>query len=152
MQTIIQRLPAIQWVRDLSAATASTAFPTASTAGVRVEDCALTPSRNIAGPRVHVLLDYFISTGTASVTAALYGYAAEGSSVLVAAPKWVWIASLNGGSSITANTSKWSPDASTIRYAEAFNYSGQQYTRFATRVVVAGSNDLVTTHIGFEVG
>jgi len=149
---MMTRLPAIQWVRDLSGVTSSTAFPSSSTAGVRVEDLPTNPSRLMTGSRVHVLLDYFISTGTVSVTGALYGYASEGSTVLAAAPKWVYIGSLNGGSSMTVNTSKWSPDASTIRHSEAFAYSGQQFTRFATRVVVAGSNDLVTTHIGFEIG
>lgn len=152
LPTVIQRLPAIQWIRDLSGATSSTAYPTSASAGVRVEDLPVTTSRLMLGPRIHVLVDYFISTGTASVTVSAYGYASSGSAVLTTTPKWVWIATLNGAASITASTSKWSPDASTIRYAEAISVSGQQYDRFATRVVVAGSNDLVTTHIGFEVG
>ncbi len=145
-----QRLPAIQWLRNLNGVTASSSFPTLSTQGVAPESLRAGPSRNMAGPRVHVAVDYFISTGTASFTASLLGLAAAGT-VFEAAPRWFFIKALNGGSSITASTSKWSPDASTIQYSEVIDIGGAQYDRYSTKVVVAGSNDLVTTHIGFEI-
>lgn len=152
MNAYIQRLPKIQWIRDLNGVSANTAFPSSGTAGVKPEDLAAGPSPNMLGPRVHVLVDYVISTGTASVTASLVGYADTGNAALAASPRWVWIKTLNGGSSIAAQTSKWSPDASTIRYAEAIDVGGAQYSRYATRLVMAGANETVTTYIGFEVG
>jgi len=152
MNAIITRAPKIQWVRDLNGVSANTAAPTTGTNGVSVDSLTATVSPNMLGPKVHVLVDYFISTGTASVTASLWGYADTGNAALTTSPRWVWIKTLNGGSSIAALTSKWSPDASTIRYSEVVDIGGAQYSRYATRLIMTGSNETTTTYVGFEVG
>ncbi len=134
------------WVRDLNASTATTVFPTASTAGVVVPS---TISEGRAGSRVHALVRHTVASGTVSLTMALYGYSSRGD---FSGGGWSYLGSFNNGSSMAADTSKWSPDASTINTVEVFTVSGANFERFATRQIgPGGTTPTTTTYIGFPV-
>ena len=143
-----QRLGQIIWVQDLNGSAGTTAYPSASTAGVAPEDASPSIDANKTGTRVHVAVEYTVASGTTSCTVALLGYATTGS---LSAGRWLYLGSMNGGTAMAANTSKWSPDTSTIRAAEVFTLSGEQFTRFKTRSIApGGTSPLVSTYIGFE--
>lgn len=133
----------IKWQRDLNGSTAVTVYPTLATDGVAIPDAT---GRN--GSRVHVGVDYTAASGTLSLTVALYGY--TNPSTTWATSTWVYLASLNGGSSITADTAKWSMSGTRIALAEVFSASGENYTRYATRIgPPGGSSPVVSTYVGF---
>ena len=135
----------VVWTRDLNGSTAVTVFPSLATDGVPIPS---QTGRN--GNRVHVGVDYTAASGTLSLTVALYGY--TNPSTTWATSTWVYLGSLNGGTSIAADTAKWSVSATRICLAEVFSCSGENYTRFATRVgPPGGSSPVVSTYIGFPI-
>jgi hypothetical protein len=135
----------IQWSRDLNASTATTVFPSLATDGVAIP--AYT-GRN--GPRVHIMLDYTVGSGVMSTQIPVYGYANP--STTLAASTWVYLGSLNGGASITADTSRWSASATRIVLAEVFAVSGENYSRIATRAYApGGTSPVVSTYVGFPI-
>lgn len=133
----------IVWTADLAGTTTVTTYPTSSTAGI-----AKPAVTGRAASRVHVGVDYTAASGTLSLTVALYGYATTGWTTST----WVYLGSLNGGSSIAADTAKWSQSATRITLAEVFSVSGENYARYATRVgPPGGSSPVVSTYIGFPL-
>ena len=144
------RHPKIVYIRHWNATTSVTPYPSGATDGVKAGDLVNTPADAQLGQRVHVAIDYTVTSGTMSATTALYGYTTSGTA-MAASPRWLWIGSMNSGTSMAADTSKWSPDVSTIRSSESFSISGQQFDRFATRSVFSGTGVAVSTFVGFEV-
>ncbi len=138
----------ILWVKDLDASASNTAYPTASTTGVVVP---ATLQEGNAGSRVHVQARYTVTSGTASLTLGLYGYAVANTAT-TAAVGWSYLGAFNSGSSMAANTATWSPDASTILVSEVFTVSAANYERLATRQIAGGVGTATTTYIGFPVG
>jgi len=90
-----------------------------------------------------------VASGTMSLTVPVYGYTDP--STTLATSTWVYLGSLNGGSSITADTQKWSQSATRITLAEVFSVSCENYTRFATRSIPGGTSPVVSTYIGFPL-
>lgn len=147
MSNIQVREGAIGWVRDLDASTATTAFPTSSGAGVTVPT---TWPVGYLGSRTHVSVSHTVASGTVSLTLALYGLPRIMGDMTTGSQKWCYLGSFNNGSSMAADTSKWSPDASTIQVAEVFTVSAANYERLATRQIApGGTSPSTTTHIGF---
>lgn len=143
MGTQLQEGP-IVWYRDLNAVSVTTAFPTLATEGVAV------PAGQL-GSRVHIRVRHTQASGTLSCNVSVLGFAPAGT--YGSADRWVYLGGLNSGSSMAADTSKWSSDANALDVAEVFSASGQNYTRYATRVVApGGTTPVTTTDIGFAVG
>ncbi len=123
----------VVWAADLVASTLSTVFPSGATAGV-----ALPQGGGGNTGRVAVKLNMSITTAPMSAMVAVYGYDDAG--------VWQYLNSLNAGSSITANTSKWGSTASTAVLTEILTtantnqpvYSGN-FSRYATRLIVSAS-------------
>jgi hypothetical protein len=133
------------WYQDLAGSTSATVYPTLATNGI-----AIPASTGRNGQRVHIGVDYTVASGTMSLTVPVYGYAAS-SSVGWAASTWVYLGSLNSGSSITTDTQKWSQSATRITLTEVFSVSGENYSRIATRSIPGGTNPVVSTYIGFPI-
>jgi hypothetical protein len=131
----------VDWVADLAGSTSSTVYPSGATAGVTP------PNPGRSASRLHVFVDYTVASGTMSLNVSLYGY--TGGSATPATPAWVYLGALNGGSSITANTSTWSQSATRITLAEVFSVSGENFSRYATRSVPGGTSPVVSTWVGF---
>lgn len=135
---------AIQWRRDLNGSTSSTVYPTSATDGV-----AIPGNTGRDGSRVHVAVDYTVGSGTMSLQVGVYGYTYA--STTWATSTWVYLGSLNGGASITADTGKWSQSATRLTLAEVFSVSGENYQRIATRSIPGGTSPVVSTYVGFAV-
>lgn len=141
---------AIKWSQDLNGSVLTTVYPSGGTAGVPI------PSLGRTANRIHIGLDYTVASGTMSITIPVYGYtiplsAGTGSSgSWLSTSTWVYLGSLNGGANIAADTSKWSPSATRISFAEVFTVSGENYSRIATRNYAAGgTSPVVSTYVGF---
>lgn len=131
----------VAWNLDLNASTASTAFPTLSTQGVLAAS-----SRH--GQRIHVKIDHTVASGVVSLFTALYGYTTGDATG--AGSGWYFLGAFNNAASMAANTSQWSPDASTIRTAEVFSVSDRNFDRYMTRQIAPGGTGVATTtYIGF---
>jgi hypothetical protein len=131
----------VAWTLDLNASTASTVFPTTSTQGIAT-------GQYRHGSRVHVKIDHTVATGVVSLFVALYGYTTGDATA--AGSGWYFLGAFNNASSMAANTSQWSPDASTIRTAEVFTISDANYDRLYTRQIApGGTTPNTTTYIGF---
>jgi len=139
----------IYWVRDLNASASNSVIPSSSTAGVTVPTSI---SEGNSGTRVHVAVQHTVASGTVSLTVGLYGYTARGE--LSGTAGWFYLGSLNNASSMAADTSKWSPNVSTINVAEVFTVAGANYERYATRQVTSSTTTgtATTTFIGFPAG
>ncbi len=136
----------VSWVRDLSASAATTAYMTATTAGVAIP--AAWAHGNL-GNRTHALVEHSIASGTLSLVVAVYGLPRIMGD-MTTSPKWDYLGSFNSGSSMAVDTSKWSPDASTIRVAEVFSFSAANYERLASRQIAPGGvTPSTTTYFGF---
>lgn len=136
----------VQWVRDLNASTSTTAYPTLSTQGVKVPS---NMQEGNAGSRVHIMCRHAVASGVMSLYVSVYGYSATGD---FSAGGWSYLGSFNNASSMAADTSKWSPDASTISTVEVFSMSGANYQRIATRQIAPGGTGVSTdTYVGFPV-
>lgn len=136
----------ISWNRDLNSSASTTAYPTSTTAGVRVPT---TKAEGNLGTRAHVLAEHSVASGTVSLTLALYGLPRVMGD-MTTSPTWAYLGSFNSGTSMAADTSKWSPDASTIRVAEVFTVSAANYERLTTRQIAPGGTTVsTTTYIGF---
>jgi hypothetical protein len=132
----------VDWIQDLAGSTAATPYPSASTDGVGLSGMA-TGASGHASNRLFVMARVQITTGTLSCTVPVYGYSAQ-------AGNWSYLGSLNGGSSIAASTSKWSPDASTAVLTEYFSVAPRNFERFATRCI-PGTNHIVSTWVGIPL-
>jgi hypothetical protein len=137
----------IYWIRDLDRSASTTAYPTSTTAGVVIP---ATKAAGYLGSRVHVYLEATVAAGSAiSVTAALYGLPRVMGD-MTTSPSWAYLGSFNNGSSMTADTSKWSNTTADIRVAEVFTAAPANYERFATRQIgSSGTGLFTTTYIGF---
>ncbi len=138
----------VYWVRDLNASTSTTAYPTATTAGIAVPAGA--GAVGYLGSRVHVDVEHSIASGTVSLVVALYGLPRIMGD-MTTSPTWAHLGTFNSGTSMAASTSiPWNPDASTIRKIETFNFSAANYERLATRQIAPGGTTVsTTTYIGF---
>ncbi len=136
----------ISWVRDLSASASTTAYPTSTTAGVIIPS---TSAAGYLGSRTHVLVEHAVASGTVSLTVAVYGLPRIMGD-MTTSPTWAYLGSFNNAASMAADTSKWSPDTSTIRVAEVFTVAAANYERLATRQIAPGGTTVsTTTYIGF---
>ncbi len=136
----------IAWIRDLNGSTGTTVFPSASTAGVAKEDLTA-GGRQGAARRVHVAVDYTVSSGTMSCLIGVYGFANKGALTST----WCYLGAFNGGSPVTASTLN-SASSTRIVLAEVFEMSTDNYSRLATRSIVPGGNSpVVSTYIGIPV-
>lgn len=138
----------IIWYQDLNASASTTVFPSGASAGVP------RPNPGRGASRVHVGLDYRVASGTLSTQISLYGYTIPGQSITASnswsTSTWVFLGSLNGGASITANAATWTESATHIIFSEVFSVSGDNYSRFATRAYgTGGTTPVVSTYIGF---
>ena len=145
-----QREPSITWSQDLAGSTSATVYPTLATNGVAI------PGTGHATNRVHIGVDYIVGSGTMSLTVGVYGLTTPKSALgtsdtWLGTSTWVYLGSLNGGSSITADTQKWSQSATRITLTEVFSVSGENYQRVATRSIPGGTNPVVSTYVGFCV-
>lgn len=142
----------ITWTQHLAGSTAVTVYPTLATDGV-----AIPTASGRAASRVHIGVDYIVASGTMSLTCGVYGYTlvAPGGGTAgtwIATSTWVYLGSLNAGSSIAADTAKWSQSATRITFAEVFTVSGENYSRIATRIgPPGGTTPVVSTYVGFCV-
>jgi len=133
----------VKWIRDLNGSTAVTVFPSLATDGVAVPG-----NTGRDGSRVHIMADYTVASGTMSLTVGVYGYTWP--TTTLSTSTWVYLASLNSGSSIAVDTAKWSVSATRIVLAEVFSFSGENYQRIATRIgPPGGSSPVVSTYVGF---
>ena len=132
----------ILFTQDLAGSTSTTPYPSGATAGVPVPG---NPGRD--GTRVHVAVDYTVASGTMSLTVPVYGYTWPSNTL--PNPIWVYLGALNGGTSITNNTSSSAQSATRITLAEVFSMSGENYQRYATRSIPGGTSPVVSTYIGF---
>ncbi len=136
----------ISWVRDLNASASTTAYMTATTAGITVPTSS---AAGFLGSRTHVAVEHSIASGTLSLVVAVYGLPRIMGD-MTTSPTWAYLGSFNNGSSMAVDTGKWSPDASTIRVAEVFTFSAANYERLATRQIAPGGTTVsTTTYFGF---
>ncbi len=139
----------ISWSQHLDASTSATVYPSLSTDGV-----AIPTSTGHGASRVHIGVDYTVASGTMSLTVGVYGLttplsAGGAAGKWVGTSTWVYLGSLNGGSSITADTQKWSQSATRITLTEVFSVSAENYQRIATRSIPGGTSPVVSTYVGF---
>jgi hypothetical protein len=140
----------IYWLQDLNGSASSTAFPAASTNGVAKESLATSPGPGRGASRVHVAVRAEAASGALTATVHLIGYANRGA--LSSAPMWTYLGSMNGGTAMAVDTTKWSPNSSTIAVSEVFSVSADNYERLATvSISPGGSSPLVSTWIGFAL-
>ncbi len=66
---------------------------------------------------------------------------------LSATSTWAWIGNLNGGSSITSSSSKWSDSTTHVAIIETLSIPPGAYERITT-LVVQGSTNVVSTWVG----
>lgn len=137
MYTTHLRESQIAWTQVLNGSTSSTLFPSSLTAGVHLDPAP-------AGVKIHVAVEANSTAGT-SCTVALLGLAPAGQ--LGASSTWVHVGNINGGSSITPSTSKWSDSTTHVALAEAVSIPGNGYERYTT-LVVQGSTNVVSTWVG----
>lgn len=144
----VNREPSIIWAQHLDASTSATVYPTLATDGVAI------PGTGHAANRVHIGVDYTVASGTMSLTVGVYGLttplsAGGTAGKWIGTSTWVYLGSLNGGSSITADTQKWSQSTTRITLTEVFSVSGENYQRIATRSIPGGTTPVVSTYVGF---
>jgi hypothetical protein len=141
----------IRWLQDLNASTATTAYPTSLTAGVKKDDLmtgGIGAGRTAA--KLWVMVDYRDTVGATSCCIGVYGLADQGVFASTAAPLWTFIGALNKGSPIAA-TGVGGFQISALRVAstESLPVCIDNFTRFATRSLVpAGTAPTVSTFIG----
>ncbi len=137
----------VYWIRDLNASTATTAYPTSTTAGVAVP---ASLSAGGLGSRTHVCVEHAIASGTISLVVALYGLPRV-TGTMTTSPTWAHLGTFFNGSSLPgSSTLPWDPTISTIRKIETFNFSAANYERLATRQIAPGGTSPVTTvYLGF---
>lgn len=141
---------AIRWIQDIAASASSTAWPSGATAGIAKESLSPAIAPGMGASRLHVAAKATAASGALTETIHLYGYATRGS--FSSAPEWMYLGSMNSGSAMAVDTTKWSPNASTISVAEVFTVSADNYDRFATRSISpGGTTPSVSTWIGFAV-
>ncbi len=149
--SIVHREPSVAWSPHLVGTTVVNLFPSTLTAGVAI------PGVGHAANRVHVAADYTVASGTMSLTVGVYGLttplsAGGTAGTFLGTSTWVYLGSLNAGSSIAADTSRWSVSATRITLAEVFSVSGENYQRIATGCgPPGGTTPVVSTYIGFCV-
>lgn len=143
MSTTLREGP-VKWQLNLNAASGNTAFPTASTDGVSVPSGYQPGAAN----RIHAMLRHTVASGTVSLSASLFGYSNVGD---FSTGGWSYVGSFNGGSSMAADTSRWSPDQSTIVVSEVFVVTAENFSRYALRVVCGGTTSTTTGYIGYPI-
>ncbi len=140
----------IRWVQDLNASTTTTAYPSGGAAGKALSDImtgGVAPL--MAANRIWVAVDYADTVGAVSCRIDLLGYADQG--VFASSPRWLWVGAMNKGQPIAA-TGAGGSQVSALRVlsTEAFNVSGDNFSRFVTRSLVpSGTAPTVSTFIGF---
>jgi hypothetical protein len=144
MQTVQLRNGPIKWTIDLSAASAnsSPSVPSGATAGVAAASGTYDASTLMS--RVHVLVNASAAGGSLAFKIHLYGYDAG-------LNLWPYLATLNQDQLIAGDTTKYGATALAICLAEVFTVSGENYSRFATKLQgLTGTTPSVTTYIGIE--
>lgn len=140
----------IVWKQDLTASTATTAYPTSSTQGIALSSFGDTITPLTTGDKIHVALDYTVASGTMSTDVHVYGYVA--SSIGNSMTGWYYVGGLNGSGSITADA-KWSASSTQIKLMEFVNITLDQVSRLYTRCVApGGTSPVISTYIGVERG